>query len=63
MPNTIPKDRLAVVQDAIGNWEFPAHDLDYDELAEASVLMLKHALTMPELEKWRMNDGEWFPYQ
>ena len=46
------------MEDVIGIWGFPAHDLTYDELTEASVLMLKHALTMPELEQWKMTDGE-----
>ena len=57
-PYTISQERLKVVEDVIGIWGFPAHDLTYDELTEASVLMLKHALTMPELEQWKMTDGE-----
>ena len=41
----------------IGNWAFPAHDLADDELVHAGYLMLQHALSMPELEQWRLSSG------
>lgn len=44
------------VANAIGHWSFSAHDFMEDELVHASFLILKHAIDMPELEKWRLSD-------
>ena len=46
------------IADAIGSWSFSAHDFTDDELLHAALLMLQHALTMPELEKWRIPTGK-----
>lgn len=46
--------RKQIVASSIGNWHFSAHDYDDDELIEASALMFKHALSMPELAEWRI---------
>lgn len=44
--------------DAVGTWEFSAHDFSDDELLHAAMLMLQHALIMPDLERWRIATGE-----
>jgi len=46
------------VAEAVGSWEFSAHDLSDDELQYAAFLMLEHTLGMPQLEKWRLSTGE-----
>ncbi|EFX00291.1 3'5'-cyclic nucleotide phosphodiesterase [Grosmannia clavigera kw1407] len=46
--------RKTVISKEIGNWHFSAHDLSDDELVEASALMFKHALSMPELARFRI---------
>lgn len=51
---------MQVVESAVGTWSFSAHDFDADELLYAALVMLQHALQMPELEKWRMSTGEHF---
>ena len=43
-----------MVAQAIGSWNFSAHDLTEDELLHAASLMLQHALAMPALEQWRI---------
>ena len=53
----ISPDRKKVVAESIGAWEFSAHDFTDDELLHAALLMLQHALTMPEVEKFRMSEG------
>lgn len=53
----VSPERQEVVANAIGTWSFSAHDFSDDELLYASLLMLKHALKMPELEQWGMTDG------
>jgi hypothetical protein len=50
-------DRKALVAQAVGTWEFSAHDFDSDELLYAALTMLQHALKMPELAKWRIPTG------
>jgi hypothetical protein len=50
-------DRKAAVAQAVGTWEFSAHDFDSDELLYAALTMLQHALKMPELAKWRIPTG------
>lgn len=54
----VSPDRQEAVANAIGTWSFSAHDFGDDELLYASLLMLKHALKMPELEQWGMTDDE-----
>jgi len=53
----LSRDRRVVVQDALGTWAFSAHDYTDDELLYAALVMLKHALQMPELDKWRIPEG------
>ncbi|KAI9876040.1 MAG: 3',5'-cyclic-nucleotide phosphodiesterase [Pleopsidium flavum] len=50
----LERRRELVVARAVGSWGFSAHDFSDDELQYAAFLMLKHALDMPELEKWRL---------
>ena len=45
------------VEKAVGTWAFSAHDFDADALLYAARVMLEHALTIPELEKWKMTTG------
>lgn len=53
----IESDRKAVVAQAVGTWEFSAHDFDSDELLYAALTMLQHVLQMPELARWRIPTG------
>ncbi|KAI4119522.1 MAG: hypothetical protein LQ345_000584 [Seirophora villosa] len=39
---------------AFTSWNFAAHDFSEDQLVHAALLMLQHALNMPELERWRI---------
>lgn len=61
---TVALERRQLIVHAISSWQFSAHDFTDDELLYASSLMLQHALSMPELEKWRISTGEfqnkWF---
>jgi len=54
----IEPERQAVVRKAVGSWSFSAHDFSDDELVHACLVMLEHALKMPELAKWRMPTDE-----
>lgn len=54
----ITHERKHVVRNMVGTWSFSAHDLNADELLYAALVMLEHALQMPELERWRMPTGE-----
>ena len=49
------RDKIAA---AVGSWDFSAHEFTDDELLHAALLMLQHALAMPQLEKWRISTGE-----
>ena len=51
-------DRQRKVAEAIGTWAFSAHEFTDDELLHAALLMVQHALSMPELEKWRVSTGK-----
>ncbi|KAH8165066.1 hypothetical protein CIB48_g3202 [Xylaria polymorpha] len=44
----------AEIEEAPGKWHFCAPSFDDDSLLMAATLMFKHALAMPELEKWRL---------
>lgn len=51
---TIDDARKKIVCDAVGSWSFSAHDFTSDELVYAALLILEHALQMPELAQWRI---------
>lgn len=53
----IAEGRREVIAEAIGTWAFSAHAFSDDELLYAALLMLEHALLMPEVEEWRMPTG------
>ncbi|KAF1832752.1 HD-domain/PDEase-like protein [Decorospora gaudefroyi] len=55
-------DRKAVVEGAVGTWAFSAHDFADDELLYGALVMLKHALRMPELQKWAITEDEMIVY-
>ncbi|KAL7944502.1 hypothetical protein V8C42DRAFT_346240 [Trichoderma barbatum] len=50
----VSSERQAVIAEAVGRWHFDAHDFSDDELLVAAMQMFKHALTSPELERWRI---------
>jgi hypothetical protein len=50
-------ERKGAVEEAIGTWAFSAHDYTEDELLYGALIMLQHALQMPELDKWRIPEG------
>jgi len=58
----VEKERQEFVASAVGRWDFAAHDFTDDELLYGALLMMKHTLQMPELEQWRISDGELFCY-
>lgn len=51
-------DRREKIAAAVGSWNFSAHEFTDDELLHAALLMLQHALAMPELERWRLSTGK-----
>ncbi|KDN64442.1 putative 3'5'-cyclic nucleotide phosphodiesterase [Colletotrichum sublineola] len=51
---SVSTDRQAAVAAAVGQWHFCAHSFTDDELLVAAMVMFKHALTMPELDRWRI---------
>lgn len=55
---SIALNRRELIAAAVGSWHFSAHDFTDDELLHAALLMLQHALAMPELEKWRISTGK-----
>ncbi|KAL7918894.1 hypothetical protein ACQKWADRAFT_216755 [Trichoderma austrokoningii] len=50
----VSSERQAVITEAVGRWHFDAHEFSDDELLVAALQMFRHALTSPELEKWRI---------
>lgn len=55
---SISAERQAQIAEAVGRWQFCAHDFSDDELVVAASLMFSHALSMPELEQWRIPQGK-----
>ncbi|KAH8175886.1 3'5'-cyclic nucleotide phosphodiesterase domain-containing protein [Sarocladium implicatum] len=47
-------ERQEIIAQAVGPWHFDAHEFTDDELVVAAMFMFKHALTVPELEAWRI---------
>jgi hypothetical protein len=55
---SVPRERKQAISAAIARWHFCAHDFSDDELLIAALMMFRHALSVPELEKWRIHKGE-----
>jgi hypothetical protein len=55
----LDNDRKTFVEHAVGTWAFSAHDFTDDELLYGALVMLKHALQMPELERWAITEGKY----
>lgn len=55
---SISTERQTQIAEAVGQWHFCAHDFSDDELVVAASLMFSHALSMPELEQWRIPPGK-----
>jgi len=53
----LDQHRKAVVAEEVGKWSFSGQDFTDDELVYAGNYMLNHALTMPEVQKWRISEG------
>lgn len=51
-------DRQRKIEETVGTWAFSAHEFTDDELLHAALIMLQHALSIPELEKWRLSTGK-----
>lgn len=45
------------MESKVGDWDFSAHDFSEDELVYAGCAMLGHAMTVPEVEHWRLTEG------
>lgn len=58
----VSPERQSRVAIAVGQWHFSAHEFTDDELIVAASIVFKHALAMPELEKWRIPAGEYTGY-
>ena len=56
LPDLDPTQKSKITE-AIGTWAFSAHEFSDDELVHSAFLMLRHALSMPELEEWRLSTG------
>lgn len=54
LPSLEPR-REEALSHALGSWAFSGHDFSEDELIHAAFLMLQHALTVPQLDKWRLS--------
>ncbi|UNI14414.1 3',5'-cyclic-nucleotide phosphodiesterase [Purpureocillium takamizusanense] len=50
----VSAERQADIAVAVGEWHFCAHSFSDDELLVAALVMFKHALTVPDLERWRI---------
>ena len=57
LPSLEPRKEESLSR-ALGSWAFSGHDYSEDELIPAAFLMLHHALTIPELHKWRLSAAD-----
>ncbi|KAG8526913.1 uncharacterized protein KY384_008342 [Bacidia gigantensis] len=53
-PPDLSNEREAQIKQAIGSWSYWGHDYSEEELIYAARFMLEHALSLPELERWRI---------
>ncbi|KAG5982625.1 hypothetical protein E4U55_001638 [Claviceps digitariae] len=58
----VSSQRQADIIEAVGQWRFCAHSFSDDELLVAALVMFQHALTVPELEPWRIPADQLISY-
>ncbi|OAQ99531.1 hypothetical protein LLEC1_02540 [Akanthomyces lecanii] len=51
---SVSTDRQSDIALAVSKWHFCANSFTDDELLVAAMFMFQHALSMPELERWRL---------
>lgn len=54
----VSTERQTEIAKAVALWHFSAHLYTDDELVVAAMIMFKHTLSMPDLEKWRIPAGK-----
>jgi hypothetical protein len=57
----VSTERQSAIAAAVGQWHFCAHSFTDDELLVAALVMFRHALSMDELEHWRLHTGKTRP--
>ncbi len=58
---SVSTQRQSDIALAVSNWHFCANSFTNDELLVAALFMFQHALSMPELERWRLPAGKSAP--
>lgn len=58
----VSTERQADIASAVANWHFCANSFTDDELLVAAMFMFQHALSMSELERWRLPAGTCSPH-
>jgi hypothetical protein len=53
----IPNVRANAVAQAVGRWDFSAHDYTDEELVHGALVMFEHAFTMPEVSDFVIPSG------
>ncbi|KAL2024663.1 hypothetical protein VTK56DRAFT_6864 [Thermocarpiscus australiensis] len=59
---SVSAEKQAEVSSAVSRWHFCAHSFTDDELVVAAALMFKHALSMQELEPWRIPTDQLYSF-
>ncbi|KAK5133000.1 hypothetical protein LTR08_008287 [Meristemomyces frigidus] len=54
----LPEKRRRAVEEAVGQWHFPAHEFGMDELTYAAMFMLEHLLRVPALQQYSIPRAE-----
>ncbi|EEP81816.1 conserved hypothetical protein [Uncinocarpus reesii 1704] len=54
----VAENRKPLVESEVARWNFLSHDFSDDELIHAACIMVEHALSLPELEHWRISTEE-----
>jgi 3',5'-cyclic-nucleotide phosphodiesterase len=55
----VQESRKPIVANAVGRWDFSAHDFSEDELVYAGYYMLSHCLQMEACEQWSMSQRKY----
>lgn len=55
---SVSTERQSDIALAVSNWHFCANSFTDEELLVAAMFMFQHALSMPELERWRLPAGK-----
>ncbi|KAI5296472.1 3',5'-cyclic-nucleotide phosphodiesterase [Ascosphaera acerosa] len=58
----LPQERRRLIETEVAKWSFSAHKFSDDELLYAGCVMVRHALRLPGLDQWQIDEDQLYRF-